>query len=121
MISILVSANRFYLLRDEGLVRELQGYYFLPCLGLNANMKKANHYIEIIPDRKGKKLLATMRVPDIRQCWKKSGQTNNVKFKMRKKKNIQALSTFLIEKGIEIQDPPENPYLALNNPDDRSW
>ena len=118
MISIQTSATRFYAPRDEGMIRELQGYYFFPRLGFNADPKDADDYIEIPPDLKGKKLLYIMRDPDLRQWWKENGQTIDVNFKLRGKKNLRALLAYLFEKGIEIPDPTENAYLPANHPDE---
>ncbi len=102
--SIRASATRFYFPIDGGSIREVNGYYFFPRLGFNADPKNADDYLEIPRALKGKKLLSIMRDAQRRQWWKENGQTIEVRFKIRSKRSILALQTYLLERGINISN-----------------
>jgi hypothetical protein len=106
--SIDASATRFYLPKDAENFKEVVGYYFFPRLGFNADPKYADEPIPIPARAKGKKLLSIMRDPDLRQWWKENGQTIDVRFKMSSQRSFEALTTYLIEKGITIDRPTES-------------
>jgi hypothetical protein len=101
-IAIQASATRLYALKEGGMIREVNGYYFFPRLGFTADPKNADDYVEIPKSIKGKKLLAIMQDPELRQWWKENGQTIEVRFKIQSKRNIRALQAYLVEKGIQI-------------------
>lgn len=103
-VSILASATRFYSSKDGGSIREVNGYYFFPRLGFNADPKNADDYVDIPKAIKGKKLLYIMQDPELRQWWKENGQTIEVRFKIRSKRSVQAMQTYLLEKGINISN-----------------
>lgn len=102
--SIRASATRIYYPKDGGSIREVNGYYFFPRLGFNADPKNADDYLEIPKALKGKKLLSIMQDPQTRQWWKENGQTIEVRFKIRSKRSILALQTYLLERGINISN-----------------
>jgi hypothetical protein len=103
--SIVASATRFYLPRDGESMKEVVGYYFFPRLGFNADPKNADETVPIPAQARGKKLVSIMRDPDLRQWWKENGQTIDVRFKLSSKRSLEALSIYLAEKGIEIDNP----------------
>lgn len=103
--SIQASATRWYSPEYSGPMREVNGYYFFPRLGFNADPKNADDYIEIPNEIKGKKLVDIMRDPDLRQWWKENGQTIDVEFKLGSKKSNRALLAYLTEKGIHPELP----------------
>jgi hypothetical protein len=103
-IAIQASAMRFYPPKEGGMIREVNGYYFFPRLGFNADPKNADDYVEIPKPIKGKKLLSIMKDPELRQWWKENGQTIEVRFRIRSKRSVRALQTYLVEKGIRISN-----------------
>ena len=103
-VSILASATRLYSPKDGGSIREVNGYYFFPRLGFSADPKNADDYVEIPKAIKGKKLLYIMQDPELRQWWKENGQTIEVRFKIRSKRSVQAMQTYLLEKGINLSN-----------------
>jgi len=103
---LLASATRLYSPKDGGSIREVNGYYFFPRLGFNADPKNADDYVEIPKAIKGKKLLYIMQDPELRQWWKENGQTIEVRFKIRSKRSVQAMQTYLLEKGINLSNAP---------------
>lgn len=101
--SIVASATRFYTPGDADTIREVNGYYFFPRLGFNADPEEADDYIEIPEEIKGKKLLSIMQDQDLRQWWKENGQTIDVSFNIRSQKSFKALFSYLAELGISAE------------------
>jgi hypothetical protein len=105
--SIQASATRFYTPEYSGPMREVNGYYFFPRLGFNADPKNADDDIDIPDEIRGKKLLDLMADADLRHWWKVNGQTIDVSFKVHSKKSIRVLMAYLAEKGIPLTRPSE--------------
>ena len=105
LFSINASATRWFIPREgETLRQEVTGYYFFPLLGFDANLERADDYIEIPETLKRKKLSQIMRDADLRQWWKENGQTIDVEFRLSNKRSLRTLMAYLDEKNIQIED-----------------